>query len=509
MTRKERRLQYEKTSIFERIRRLFRRNRWLITGIFGAVLAFVGGAGLHAVSIPWLLSPDAPYHFDYIWQAYQGTLPQLAQGPVVPVDISLHHNHLVAQHPPLYYALLAPVLGPFIAAGDWQMATAVGRLITLGIGVLSLLAIAWVGWVVGGRYRRLLAVAAPAVAGTFAPFIAVTSAIYSDGLMVLMATVAFGLSVLILYRGPRWLYLGCLALVLLAGMATRVSFASMFGLALVAVVTAFIIHGRSKPSRNVLKGAGYATGMVLITAAGIGWFYYFHNFEVSGSPISARPEGIDRARRFKPFLQVITSKNLWYLIPFRLFGRSLHQIFAFTLNQWVSYLVFLVGISGAIVWFLKQRIRRIVDKANSVSVLAGGMFLAYFGLVFTQQIAYATGYGMYSVRYLLPAWVVAGIVLAFGLLIWQLRGFGVLAAVTIGWVAVVNWTVHTLVTETKLSLDQGWFHLLQTGASLNGFPPVVVPILLLIVVAGLVCIGLSLWRLTSSVVTPPTDATVL
>jgi hypothetical protein len=482
--------------VFSVFRNFLRQNKWVVIGVLGAVLAFVGGGGLSVVSVPHLLTADAPYHLDYAWQIYQGKLPQFSVGPTMPADVSMHSYHLTGHHPPLYYGVIAPLVGPFIAAGSWEVATIIGRVMTLGIGVLSLLALAWTGWIVGGRYRKMLSVAAPAVAATFVPFVLVSSAIYSDGLLVLMSTLAFALSALLLYRGPRPWNIVCLAIVLLLGMATRVSFTSMFGVALVAVLSSFIIHGKGTLSKNLLRGGGYAAAMGLLMVIGIGWFYYFHNFEASGSFLTNRLNTAEHVRRYKPFLDVITSKNLWYLVPFGLFGHSLQRLEGFSLNQWLSYLVFLVGVSGSMVWFCNQKLRGFFQKANLEAMAVGTMFIAYSGLVFTQQIVYATGYGMYNPRYLLPAWVVAGVVIGMGMLIWQRRGVIAVAAMAAGWAVVINWLVYTLVTEAHFSVEQGWFHMLQSAATDNGFPAAAIPILLTIIAAGVLLVGVSLWRLS-------------
>lgn len=489
-------LRQELNRIQAQFQTFLQRNKWVVIGMLGVVLAFIGGAGLNAVSTPWLFVPDSPFHFDHAWRVYQGEWPQFHDELEIPGFSEDTRFHRTTKHPPLYYVILAPFVGPFIASGNWEMAVAVGRMVTIGIAILSLLALAWAGWVIGGRYRRTLAVAAPAVGGTLVPFVEYTSAIFSDGLLVLMTTVAFTLAALVIYKGPRKSYLIWLALVLLLGMAVRVAFVGMFGLALVAVVASFMIHGRGKLTQNITKGIAYAGLMGLVTVIGIGWFYYFHNFKASGSLITAWPEGMEHARRYKPFLEVITSRHLWYLVLLQLFGWSQHYIVKFTVNQWISYIVFLLGISGSIVWFLKEKIWRLFNKANTAAICVGAMLVAYGGIVFAQQVVYATGYGMYNTRYILPAWVVAGIILAFGLLMWQLRGLVVTAVVTVAWMAVINWIVYTLTAKTALPENLDWYHLLQAGAMQNGFPSIIVPVLLLTIATGVVFTGTALWQLT-------------
>jgi hypothetical protein len=378
------------------------------------------------------------------------------------------------------------------------MATAFGRLLSLGLGLLSALALAWVAWIVGGRYRRILSVAAPAIAITFVPFTGVAAAVYNDTLVVFTSTVALGLATLILYRGPRPSYVGVLTVVLLLGMASKVSFISAFFLAVLSVLGAFVLHGKNTLPKNLRKGIGCGALVALVVIGGIGWFYYFHNFQASGSLTSAQPSSLSPTREYKPLLQVITRQNVWELLPFGLFRRSFHWIGEYTLNQWISISVFVLGILGSITWFVKEKAWQIFKKTHRLHLLVAAMFTAHFGIVFAQQIVHATGYGAINSRYLLPAWFLIGLVLAFGVSVWQfLRGFGVVLVAIAGWVAVINSTVFALSSRTKLPTEHGWIHLLQSGAEQNGFAPVIVPILLVAIVLGLTLIAIALFRVTS------------
>lgn len=480
---------------------IWKKHKWLIIGLTGVIFTFMGGAGLRATTLPWLISADAPFHLDYAWQVSQGNLPVAVEGVKMPIDQAFHHIHLTAQHPPLYYAILAPFVEPFLTNGEWQVATAFGRLLSLGLGLLSAMALAWMAWIVGGRYRHVLAIAAPAIAITFVPFLGHVSAVYNDSLVVLITILALILSIITILKGPYRLYIASLIVVSLLGMASKVSFISVLGLVLISVVTAFVVHGENTRAKNILKGMKYATVIVAVVVLGIGWFYYFHNYQVSGSFISARPEYISQTispnRSYKPFAEVITSSNLWSLVPLHLFGRSLSRIGEYTLNHWISLAVFGFGIIGGVIWFIKEKAWYLFNKTHKISLIIAGILVSHFGLIFAQQIVYATGYGAYNPRYLLPAWFLTGIVLAFGVSACRrLRGLGVFLIVAAGWIAVVNWTIYTLTSRTKLSTEQGWLHLLRSGAEQNGFPGMLVPLLLLAIIIGVVFIGIALWHLT-------------
>lgn len=480
---------------------IWKEHKWFIIGLTGVVLTFIGGAGLRTTTIPWLVSADAPFHLDYAWQVYQGNLPVAVEGIQMPINKAFHPTHLAVQHPPLYYTILAPFVGPFLANGEWQIATFMGRLLSLGSGLLSTLALSWMAWVIGGRYKYVLAIAAPAIAITFVPFLGHTSAVYNDVLVVLMTIVALTLSILTIRNGPSALYIVCLTLVSLLGMASRVSFFSVLGLVLISLVLSFIIHGKNTRTKEILKGIKYATVVAIVVLIGTGWFYYFHNFKVSGSFISAWPDSVQQTvspgRNYKPLVQVVTSSNLWSLVPLRLFGRSLINIGGHTLNYWISLTVFGLGVAGSIAWLIKEKAWRMLDKTHKIPLIIAGILIAHFGLIFAQQIVYATGYGAYNPRYLLPAWFVIGLALSFGFSAWRrLRGVGVVFAATVGWVAIINWTLYTLTGRTNISTEKGWLYLLQTGAEQNGFPGVIVPILLIAIMTGVILIGFALWNLT-------------
>jgi glucan phosphoethanolaminetransferase (alkaline phosphatase superfamily) len=150
-----------------------------------------------------------------------------------------------------------------------------------------------------------------------------------------------------------------------------------------------------------------------------------------------------------------------------------------------------------LLWAIRRKVWSLINKKHAIGISIIVVFGMLFVLVFTQQIIYATGFGAFNVRYLLPAWPVIGLCLAFGVSAWpKLRGLGVMLMTLIGWVALINWTVFNLTNRTDLPTGQGRLHLLQANAVQNGFPPEIVPGLLFTLLVGLILVAIALWKLT-------------
>jgi hypothetical protein len=85
-------------------------------GVAGAVLAFLALTGVQAVAIRPYLPPDELYHVGYAATVLDGRLPTLTtplpadRVPLMPDDDRARRIY-VANHPPLFYGLVAVPLG--------------------------------------------------------------------------------------------------------------------------------------------------------------------------------------------------------------------------------------------------------------------------------------------------------------------------------------------------------------------------------------------------------------
>jgi len=77
-----------------------------------AVLAF---SLAWAWSLTLLRNNDETGHFDYAYQVWHGRLPVFEDGvSVKPPFASIPPVQWTAQHPPLFYVIEAPFIGPFV-----------------------------------------------------------------------------------------------------------------------------------------------------------------------------------------------------------------------------------------------------------------------------------------------------------------------------------------------------------------------------------------------------------
>lgn len=473
-----------------------REKKLMCLGVFGAVLALVFGMGIFAAGIPWRGTADAPQHMDYAWQLWHGDIPNYWEGTKAPMKGAPAPIQFVSNHPPLYYALLAPIVGPLLDTGHWAMAVAAARAFSLMIGVLCVLALAWGGWVIGGKHRALFAIATPAIATSLMAF-NVAGDIMNDGLNILFATIALTLSILVVQKGLKRNYVTGLVLVSLAGMATRASFMVTLFIVLLAVMIAAQLHSKGNFWRRLLPGIKVNAIIMTVVLVGIGWFYY-HNYQLSGSPLRSRPAGSAQQllnRPYKTLHDVVTMDATWEILTTGLYGRNwsiLPTVAGEKINYWISavMLTFIAICVALRTW----RYRR---AFTLISIISIGLLLLHFGLTYGQQIAYAVGYGGINRRYLTPAWLPFGLFLAAGALyVRRLRGSAVIVAATFGWLSIYVCVLNFLIVRTDVVASNPWKVLVIGVVEKNGLPYVVLPILVFGLLTGLSLQAVAMWKLT-------------
>lgn len=165
-----------------------REARWERVGIGAAVLVFVLFTSARALKVPLFRSADEVAHLDYAYQVWHGHLPDFYKGLVIDYQKgSGVPVQWVSQHPPLFYLLLAPIVGPLIDGGHAFAAGMAARGVNVVLGGLLV-------WCVGRASRDLL----PRVRG-IGPVTAlvaaccswlqgVSSAVYNDTVAALACT---------------------------------------------------------------------------------------------------------------------------------------------------------------------------------------------------------------------------------------------------------------------------------------------------------------------------------
>lgn len=444
-------LQMTISSIFKTVKA----DRYLREGLTGVLIAFVCGAGFYALSVPWFGTADEIHHLDYSWRVYNAELPVFEDGVTMPVERSAPSFQSSSQHPPLYYAVLAPFVGPFIDSGNWQIATALGRFITILIGVANIAVLAWAGWFFGGKRRRLYAIALPGIMTSLAPFVLFAGAIYNDMLIVFATTSVLIVCAYIIKKGLNPVGAVSLAALVAIGMMSRASFVSMLAIVVVSVFGAVIFNSKDEIYVKLVKSMLYS---LLVVAPGLiasGWFYW-RNFQLSGDWSRSAPTTWSRdllGRDYRPLSEVLGGKNLWLLLPEGLFGRPWRALSGAgrTINTIVSTLVFaFLGVGSSYVAFTKKAWKDLDRK----QLLIFCLFVAHMLFILGQQIVHATGYGAFNVRYFLPIWLPLGLIILYGAFSFsRLKAYMAILMIILGWVSSMGATVNLMFGRHGVSWD--------------------------------------------------------
>jgi hypothetical protein len=168
-------------------------------GLAGAMLTFVVLAGLNAWTTPLFAQPDEASHYGYALLVSSGRLPTVTT-PIptegVPELRALlgprdqaHRSVWTANHPPLFYAVMAAPVRVGVLIGHPLGALRAARMLSVAIAAAGILLLALlVRELVPGRPE--LMVAAAGVAAIVPSFVAVAGLLYNDSLAFATSTAA-------------------------------------------------------------------------------------------------------------------------------------------------------------------------------------------------------------------------------------------------------------------------------------------------------------------------------
>ncbi len=388
---------------------------WATPVVLAATLFVLVAAVARIASTEPLSSTDESAHVDYALRVWHGQLPVLMDGVRFRPGFG-HHPPVqwVAQHPPLYYVLLAPLVGPLVDGGHPVQAVVAARVVNALVVAGIVPAAAWAASRCFPGARRLPATVAVVSAFT-AVLVVQAGVVYNDSLAALLGALACGVAGAALRSGltPRLLVGG--ALVTAAGMTTRLSFA----LWLVAVAVAFLLARTVRLGRLRGVGARVVAALVPVVAAAAasGWFWV-RNTIVAGS-FSGRPKPwpgwVPRAHFTDG--EVATKPSFW---------KQLFALYRGALDlrdpvPWTLLLVPLLLLAVAAVVLVTRRAtgrrrERAVRSAEAwPRALVVAMLVTVVVLFVLVEIRYMAGGGAPINRYTLAVWVPIAVAVAAGL----------------------------------------------------------------------------------------------
>lgn len=357
------------------------------------ILVMLAGSTARALAVPLFGSADEIGHFDYAYQVWHGKLPDFYQGTVVDqVKGRQIPVQWVSQHPPLFYLILAPVIGPLTDAGHVLIAGMLARGVNMLIGGL---AVGAVMFAVARAFpgRRAMALGAGLVTAMSPWMQGVSGAVYNDALATLLCTTSIGVTASALRRGPRsstWPAITALAC--LAGL-TRLSLMAVIIPCVSAVAVEGLARGRDRDRWGRLTGplAAAISGVAVVATSG--WFYV-RNLRLTGSITGGHPEWSAEhlGRTTRDLGSLATDFSSW---------SSLLGIFSTgTADPDVVFLLLVLApcVLGTI-WSLSALLhRRVTSRDIAVVVLLGAVSMC----VVAMQFKYSSGGGGLIPRYVLP-----------------------------------------------------------------------------------------------------------
>jgi hypothetical protein len=441
-----------------------------------AVLASVLTAVLLALTVALTDAPyatgDEPPHVDYAFQLWHGDLPVFEEGlQLRPDGAWLAPVQWTAQHPPLYYLLIAPLVGPLADAGHPVAAVYAAR----GVNVLLAGVLVVAAWWSSRRLTRpgsTLPVLVAFLTGLMPAVAHVGGTAYNDLPAALCVTVLFGLAGTTIRRGLDARLVALISLVAAAAALTRLSAAAIAvtvaGTALLAGAT----RARQGRGRWGPVIALAVAGPVTVLAAS-GWFY-LRNLVLTGTITGSHFDWAlaNQGRTVRPVWAVLVDPVTWTRLPdlFWWAGRQppndpytiITLVLTAVLLVWTPLVIALMAGVRRARRFGRDSVTGGADDpgaGRTDSLLLLALPTAAVAVAVTMQVLYAASSGGVYPRYLLVVALPLSLAIASGLSTRLRRYLPVWTAITLADLAI--W----LVVELSAAPPAGYYAELPVAAA--------------------------------------------
>ena len=284
-----------------------------------ALVAAVASGMLLALLVALTDAPyatgDEPPHVDYAYQVWHGELPVFEDGlELRPDGAWLAPVQWTAQHPPLYYLLIAPLVGPLADAGHPVAAVYAAR----GVNVLLSGVFVLAAWWSARRLTRpgsALPTLVAYLAGAMPAAAHVGGGAYNDLLAALCVTVLFGLAATAVRRGLDARLIAVLSLVAAAAALTRLSAALIAAVVAAVALTAGAVRAAQGRGRWTHAVALAVAGPCAVLATS-GWFY-LRNLALTGTVTGSHFDWAleNQNRQERPVWAVLADPVTWARLP--------------------------------------------------------------------------------------------------------------------------------------------------------------------------------------------------
>jgi hypothetical protein len=272
-------------------------------GVGGAVVMLSCLGLLVVLTVPPFEPADESAHAGYALEVVDGRIPRMDETVEVELPGQRPTRYYLANHPPLYYAIVGPVLERGLLSGHPIAAIRLTRLFSLALGAVTVALTAAFAGMMSAKRRVETMVLAAGLAASVPVFVTTSAALHNDLLGVLAADVAFVGAVAALVGRPSAWAVASVCLGASVTMATRFNGLGLVGLACLGLAVAVLLRTSGSPPRRQL---GHATLLgalpalcVLVTS---GWFY-LRNIRLYGdvTGVGYNRELLGRVDNFTPW----------------------------------------------------------------------------------------------------------------------------------------------------------------------------------------------------------------
>ncbi len=398
---------------------------WIVLCL--AVTAVLASLAAGLADPPYATGDEAP-HVDYAYQVWHGGLPVFEDGlRFRPSGAWLAPVQWTAQHPPLFYLLVAPLVGPLADAGQPVAAVYAAR----AVNALLHGALVGAAWWSARRLTRpgsTVPLLTALVVALMAQAARLGGSAYNDLLAAVLVTVLFGLCGSAVRRGLDARLVAAIALTAAACSLTRTSATIVAvvccGVALLAqALRAWRARGSGTPGAWRPAVAMLVAAPAAVLAAS-GWFY-LRNHRLTGNLTGSHFDWslANQHRVPRTLGEILADPITWSRLPdlFWWGGPLPRGYAAVTMVVTVVVLVYAPVIAALVaVWWRRRAAARHGAAGPGADDGAAGRLLVAlpvvaFGVTALVQLLYATNGGGLYPRYLLPVALPLALGVAAGL----------------------------------------------------------------------------------------------
>jgi hypothetical protein len=398
-----------------RLLRILREPVWL--GLAGVLSLFVLVALWQALILPPYKPLDEPRHAAYSIVLGEGRLPKM--GDELPSEamemkpLKRANTVMSANHPPLYYAIVAAPL--LIGSKTHHMAAGIkaARIVTLLMAAAGLVFIFRALRQLTPR-RPALALAATAFTASIPAYVNCSSVVMNDALAFLTSAAVYDAGLAILLRGPdrrRWIYFYVwLALASLSRFTTLLAVAP----AVLAVCLAVLLHDPAQLAKRLLRATLAGLAAIAVVAVTSGYFY-LRNYRLYGDLTGGKAifELLSR-KKHAPFSEQVVDIERWFDLSDQMWSRLAGSVSLQGFN-WAGRGFFFVAGIGALKLAYDQRARLRSLDWRSPRVIASAVLALGLACVIFPIFEYTARGGGFHARYCFTMVWVAWMFVAVGL----------------------------------------------------------------------------------------------